>query len=463
MGHAKSHTYPLVAFSLGSGFGSHFYGSFLAECADGIGVPGSLRLYSDRCADERSEPFFAREFLLEKAFLARRAGHASKSPRPTGSAGAFAVFPVVLFGEFENHSGCGAAGQRALQVSAEPGSFFAVGKHRVDWSLDLSQGQLRGHFTVTVSDKSAGQGDASCELVAPDGTTTQYSPPLPPLVLPALSPGRVNEAAGRLEVEAERARTDILRFSERLLRQVVTRLARQFTSQVDADDAHQLAAIECLRLAERFASPERPAVSWSRYVVLNANRAVARALERDGHFRRPERAVERLLEEHPELVGAPVEVVRAELAKFSSEAASWSDGRIAEALAGPPRQISLDHLGYDSSSFAFVRDTTSDVPVDLLLGSLVDEKTARVARPFLASEALLDDAEAKGRSTKTVQRSRRALVSGIAAAIGVKAETPRGLIEAFAEAGEDFENPADRVRMEERARAAVMRVMEGSS
>ena len=312
VGHAKSHTYPLVAFSLGSGFGSHFYGSFLAECADGIGVPGSLRLYSDRCADERSEPFFAREFLLEKAFLARRAGHASKSPRPTGSAGAFAVFPVVLFGEFENHSGCGAAGQRALQVSAEPGSFFAVGKHRVDWSLDLSQGQLRGHFTVTVSDKSAGQGDASCELVAPDGTTTQYSPPLPPLVLPPLSPGRVNEAAGRLEVEAERARTDILRFSERLLRQVVTRLARQFTSQVDADDAHQLAAIECLRLAERFASPERPAVSWSRYVVLNANRAVARALERDGHFRRPERAVERLLEEHPELVGAPVEVVRAE-------------------------------------------------------------------------------------------------------------------------------------------------------
>ena len=318
--------------------------------------PEEPRLYTDRCADERCEPFFGREILLERAFLAMRAGRNARQLVENKTAGAFGVFPVVLFGQFQYHSGCGAAGQHQIELSVEPGTLFPEGKSRVDWALDAAEGRVSGHFTVSVADGPPALGEAACELTAPDGTTTDLPTPLSSLALAPLKGARLAASAHALVVEGERARTDVLRLSERLLQRVVGRLANRFTSQVDVDDAHQLAAIELLRLAESFASSKRPRVSWPRYVVLNTNRAVARALEQDGHFGRPERALDRLLEKRPDLIGAQPEVLRVELEKTTGEVAHWSDRRIAQAAVGPARPVSLDELGYDSSPLVHSRD-----------------------------------------------------------------------------------------------------------
>ena len=428
-------------------------------------MPNEIRLYADRCGDDSCAPFFEREALLEGAFLAVRAARAAQAFADREHPGAFAVFPVAVYGPYRANSGCGAAGQWPIDVSVEPGSFFGLGKTRIDWSADLPQGRVTGYFTVTVADDPpATAGETGCVLTTPDGAEFDVATPFPPIVLRPIDASRVRHGARQLVDLGQQARTAILTLSGGLIRRVVWRLRGGFTNQVDADDAHQLAALELLRLIERYASPDRPRVSWGRYVALYTNRAVVRALEQERRFGRPEQAMRRLMEERPDLAGASLAELRAELEQMTAEAAHWSDQRIALAVSGPIKNISLDEVGYESRAAGFSPDSAGELPVDMLVGAIgSDDRLLHVARPYLVSQALVPDDGNSVRSDRTVRRSRQALVAGVSAALGIKASSARELAQAFAEAGESYERPEDRRRMEARARRAIVAVMERGS
>ena len=423
------------------------------------------RLYSDRCADERCLPMFEREYRLERAFLSIRAAK-TVGTEERYAQGAFGSFPVAVFGSFRPNSGCGAAGQWPIETSHEPGTFFGHGTTRVGWSLDLPEGRLAGFFTVTVDEDAApGCGDAACMLTTPDGQAIDVATPLPPVVLAPLSPTGIRLAIRRINDEADRAKTEIVRLTDGLLKKVVGRLRGSFTSQLDADDAHQLASIELMRLIEKFASTERPHVSWARYVALYTNRAVVRALEQERGIGRPELAMRRLMEERPDLAGASVDELRVELEKRTSEAMEWSDHRIALAASGPTRSVSLDEIGYDSGRYWPAAEAGVDLPPELLVEAFSDnERFLRAARPYLASEAILPGGDGPQPSDRTIRRSRRAVIAEAGRVLGVpNATTARELVEAHALEGESYERIEDRLRMEDRARKALLAVMEKSS
>jgi hypothetical protein len=236
-----------------------------------------------------------------------------------------------------------------------------------------------------------------------------------------------------------------------------------FTNLVDADDAYQLAVIELMRLIDRFASPNRPRVSWGRYVMLYTNRAVVRPLEQERHIGRPERALGRLLEQRPDLAGASISKLRAELEKMTPEAKRWSDARIAQAIAGPSRTVSLDQEGYDRAEDKAGADLEDDGELsgDVLVGTILDDpRSLRAARPYLVSRSIISSDHEEQSSPRTVRRSRQALIRAVADRLGIKAETSREFVECFARDGESYDVPSDRQRMSERARMAIKSILE---
>ena len=324
---------------------------------------------------------------------------------------------------------------------------------------------MTGYFTVTVSraKRVPSLGEAMCVVTSEDGQQYHIKTPLPSIVLPALGRVQLKPASKNSEKRDRVARDEILHLTDGLLHRVVSHVHMGFTNLVDADDAYQLAVIELMRLIDRFASPDRPRVSWSRYVSLYTNRAVVRALEQERRIGRPERAMGRLLEERPDLVGAPVSQLRIELEKMTSEARRWSDARIAQAINGPARTVSLDQEGYDRAEDKTGTDTegSGELSGDTLVGTILDdEKSLRAVRPYLASRSIISPGHEAQPSPRTVRRSRQALIKAVGERLGIKAETTRELIESFAHNGESYDIAADRQRMTDRARAVIMSMME---
>jgi len=407
-----------------------------------------VTLRADEPADDSARPYFEREWAIETAFRDIWAARtAARSVRGGPQAGAVAVVPTVVFACYAPGSGCGAAGQWPLELSHPPGTLFHPGRTTVSWRARVGTAVAEGAFTVAVGTS------ATASWAKVDGRPVDA--PFGPVELAELDRAGLAQAARRLERAAEDARGRIMELTAGLLHKVVARFAAHFCAAFDADDAFQEAARETLRLAERFASEDRPAASWGRAVAMAANRNVAQALARSQGMGRPELAVQRLLAERPELARAPTKVLRAALEARVAEAARWSDRRIDAAAAGVPR---IEPLAADDVRLAAEDpEPWVDGGVAEILGGVLPP----AASAWLAAKGVLDGSPAAA-AGEDLGAGRRQVLALLSRRLGVAAGTARQLAEAFAVDGERYDDPAARRRMVRRAQDALGRLLDGA-
>lgn len=402
--------------------------------------------------DESGRPFFEREQALEQAFLALRA---ERSARTTTSSarqcdGTLVVFPTVVFGPYLNHSGCGAAGQWPVQLSAEPGSLFPRGVSDVHWQVNVGTYQISGVFHIAV-DTDHEPPAARCWLEQ-RGEPAPLPSPYRSIAVPLHHARIVQREYRRLTEQAAAGRASLVEHTDRLIRRIVGRFSGRFVAAYDADDAYQDVVTAVVGpLADRFASARRPAAAWGRVVAMEANKLVSRALAHHLGVGRPEQAVRQLLAERPDLANAAIPDVRSALRSVSSEADTWSDRRIASAVGGPPVLVALDACPEPTA----LDRSDIDSP-DELLETLMPDPTRRAqVAPWVASEGLA--AISADAPPWAVSRAKRAFISELARRLGVQAISARQLAEAFAAPGESYDIPTQRALMVERARNAIIR------
>lgn len=402
--------------------------------------------------DESGRPFFEREMALEGAFLALRA---ERSARPATSSaqrsdGTLVVFPTVVFGPYLNHSGCGAAGQWPVQLSAEPGTLFPGGVSDVHWQVTVGTHRIHGIFHIAVGGDSEPPA-ARCWLEQ-RGEPAALPSPYQSIAVPLHHARMVQSEYRRLVEQANAGRASLVEHTDRLIRRIVSRFSGRFVASYDADDAYQDVVTAVVGpLAERFASARRPTAAWGRVVAMEANKLVSRALAHHLGIGRPEQAVRQLLAERPELASGPIPELRSALRSVSSEADTWSDRRIASAIVGPPVLVAL---GARPEPTAL--DRSDIASPDELLEALMPDPTSRsAAAPWLASEGLT--ATTADTPPWAVSRAKRAFISVLARRLGIQASSARQLAEAFAVSGESYDIPAQRALMVGRARNAIIR------
>lgn len=415
--------------------------------------------------DESGRPLYERERALEAAFLAIRASRAAQAVLDKGvpERGAVALFPVVCFSTFEKSSGCGAAGQRALEIDHEPGEVFDVGVTRVAWAFSVGNVRFMGAFFISVGNEPAPQ--ATC-VAALGKERVEVPSPFSSVVLPVMDRRSLTLTLRRVAAGEGDGLAAVMKLSEGMVRAVMRRLAPRFQGVMDTDDARQEAYRAAISMARRFGSPNRQKASWGRVFMLGVTQAVERAANQLTGMGRPEIAMRRLIESNPGMATAPIDVVRAELEKRIAEASSWSDERIEQARNGPPILVADTYL--TSSSTAIERaDTITDGQGERSMGELLrtllpDEESRRAALPYLVDEGWVPGNRG-ALDKRAVAKAKTVFFESVAKALAAESGTKRGIIEMFAQDGERYDRPEDRAAMTERARAAVGAILSGAT
>ena len=352
----------------------------------------SPKVSSTDLIDESGRPFFEREVALEKSFLLIRAARASSEAMETLSdiAGAPVIFPVTLFGPFEKGSGCGPAGQRALDIDHEPGSIFPKGKTKVSWNVTIQGWTFRGDFIVAVGER-APKNSESCSM-SNGRITLEIGSPFSSVSVKVLRGRPLKKALQEISSSVPDAQVKILGLSEGLLMRSLQRYSsRLVISSLDWDDLMQIAKMKTLDMADRYASSNRPSASWGRVVGLGVDKAIQRAINKDAGIGRPEEAVRRLFSNNPEMKDASVDEVRRALLPQISEASTWSDNRIAQAISGVPYISTLpadDILHRGSNSIMDANEVSS--MVEMLSDLIPNIEDRRTVAPFLIVEGLVN-------------------------------------------------------------------------
>jgi len=340
-----------------------------------------------------------------------------------------------------------------VRSALEPGAFMPVGIHKVPWELHTTEGLVKGTWVVVV-------GDQLVERLPPDQEIPTWVASQVPSVLrlSANEPNSLRRQAARVVRAGEMARDTATRMGIAMVQRIIaghkTHMAH-LGPAFDEQDALQAGMTRLIQNLDHFASPGRPACSWTWSCMTDINRDLQRAMAHGDNESYALAAVRSWLWTHP-LVRTVAQARQAGLRRYS-------DNTVKLALHRPFGTVSLstwtartqdqqeqgtdDRLGaLGQQDDRLASDPTAGRALLELLARLNPPIGPADAEPWLYKVGALDYPHTPGEVRARYGKS----------GANKAASVERRFFAPFVRHGEDWGRADDRARIRARAKAALV-------